>query len=189
MQSPFLYEPNLEIERTFRLRRKKQTIEEQRHEVRRTSTNMAGGGGDQRRMLRDFVIPGVQGIASSIARPNVDANNCELKSALISIVQQSQFGGTPLEYPNLHISVFLEVCDTLKLNRVSTNAIRLRSFPFLLRDKARAWLHSLPLGCITIWDELTRDFLTKFFPPSKMTSLRNQITNFAQKDDETLYEA
>jgi len=150
---------------------------------------MAGGGGDQRRTLQDFVTPAVQGIASSIARPIVNANNFEPKPALISTVQQSQFGGTPLEDPNLHLSVFLEVCDTLKLNGISTDAICLRLFPFSLRDKARVWLHSLLSGCIITWDELKRSFLAKFFAPSKATSLRNQITNFTQKDEETLYEA
>jgi len=29
----------------------------------------------------------------------------------------------------------------------------------------------------------------KFFPPSKSASLRNQITTFAQRVDESLYEA
>jgi len=100
--------------------------------------------GDQRMTLCDFVTSGVQGIALSIALPAVDASNFELKSALIAMVQQSRFGGTPLEDPNLHISVFLEVYDTLKLNGVSSDAIRLYLFPFSLRDKARAWLHSLP---------------------------------------------
>jgi len=123
MRSPFLYEPDPEIKRTFHLRRKKQNNEEQRHEVRRNPTNMAGGGDDQRRTLRDFITLGVQGIASSIARPNVNANNFELKSALISMVRQSQFRETPLEDPNLHLLIFLEVCDTLKLNGVSINAI------------------------------------------------------------------
>jgi len=125
MRSPFLYEPDPEIERTFHLRRKKQKIEEQRRGARRTSINMAGRGDDQRRMLSDFVTYGVQGIASSISRPNVDTNNFELKPALISLVQQSQFGSAPLEVSNLHPSVFLEVCDILKLNRVSIDAIRL----------------------------------------------------------------
>jgi len=77
----------------------------------------------------------------------------------------------------------------LKPNGVSTDAIQLRLFPFSLRDKARTWLHSFPLECITIWDELTRAFLAKFFPPSETASLRNQITNFTQKDEEMLYEA
>jgi len=67
---------------------------------------MAGGEGDQRRTLRDFVIPGVQGIAPSIVRPTVDSNNFELRLPLISTVQQSQFGGMPFESPNLHLSVF-----------------------------------------------------------------------------------
>jgi len=115
-------------------------------------------------MLRDFITHVVQGITSSIAHPNVNANNFELKPTLISMVQQSQVGGTPLENSNLHLSVFLEVCDTWKLNRVSTDAIRSQLFPFLLRDKARAWLYSLPSGCVTTWDKLTRVFLAKFFP-------------------------
>ena len=96
------YEPNPEIERTFYLKGKKQRIEEQRSEVRRNS-NMAG---EERRTLRDFVTLGVQGIASSIARPVVDANNFQLKPALIFMVQQSQFGRTPLEDLNLPLSVF-----------------------------------------------------------------------------------
>jgi len=83
------------------------------------------------------------------------------------MVQQSQFGGTPLDDPNLHLAIFLEVCDMFKLNRVSTDAIRLHLFPFSLRDKARAWLHPLPSGCITACDELTRAFHAKFFPLSK----------------------
>jgi len=91
------------------------------------------------------------------------ANNFELKPTLISMVQQSQFGGTPLEDLKLHLSMFLEGCDTLKLNGVSSDAIRLRLFPFSLRDKTRAWLQSLPSGCITTWAELIRAFLTKFF--------------------------
>ena len=94
-----------------------------------------------------------------------------------------------MEDPNLHLSVFFEVCDILKINGASTDAIRLGLFLFSLRDKARAWLHSLPPGLITTWDDLTKAFLAKFFPPSKMASLRNQITSFTQREDESLYEA
>ena len=91
---------------------------------------MAGGEGDQRMTLREFVTPGVQGITSSITRLTIDANNFELKPALISMVQQSQFGGTPLEDSNLHLSIFLEVCDTLKFNGLSADASDCVYFPF-----------------------------------------------------------
>jgi len=95
MRRLFLYDCDPEIETTFRLRRKKQKVKEQRCEARRTSTNKEGGEGDQRWTPRDFVTPRVHGIGSSIARPNVDAKNFELKPTLISMVQQSLFGGTP----------------------------------------------------------------------------------------------
>ena len=94
-----------------------------------------------------------------------------------------------MEDPNLYLFVFLEVCDTLKINGASIDAIRLRLFPFSVRDKARAWLHSLPSGLIMTWEELTKAFLAKFFPPRKTASLRNQITSFTKREDETLYEA
>jgi len=131
---------------------------------------MTGGEEAQRRPLRDYVTPSAHSQTPGITIPPVAANNFELKPAVISMVQQSQFDGSPMEDPNLHLSVFLEVCDTLKINGASTDAICLCLFPFSLRDKARVWLHPLPLGSITTWHDLTRVFLVKFFPPSKTTS-------------------
>nr|ABD63156.1 Retrotransposon gag protein [Asparagus officinalis] len=75
------------------------------------------------------------------------------------------------------------------MNGVSDDAIKLRLFPFSLRDKARAWLQSLPPGSITTWDQLSEAFLAKYFPPSKTAQLRNQITTFTQKEGESLYDA
>lgn len=71
------------------------------------------------------------------------------------MVQQNQFGGAPTEDLNAHLSSFLEICDTVKMNGVTENAIRLRLFSFSLRDKAKAWFQSLPYGSITTWEELT----------------------------------
>ena len=63
-----------------------QRLEEQRRKASRKSPIMVGGGGAQIGMLRDFVTPRVQGFASCIARPNVEASNFELKPSLISKV-------------------------------------------------------------------------------------------------------
>ena len=92
--------------------------------------------GSGRRPLRNFITPGVQGLSSSIAMPNVEAHNFELKPGLIFVVQQVQFGGTLIEDPNLHLLVFLEVCDTLKLN--------VQLFPFYLKTRRRCgFIHFL----------------------------------------------
>ena len=108
----------------FRIRRKKQRLEKRR-KAQEESPKMDAGAGGQRRTLRDFITPGVQRISSSIVRPTVEVNNFKLRLALISMVQQLQFDGSPMEDRNLHLSIFLEVSDTLKLNRFSTDAIRL----------------------------------------------------------------
>ncbi|KAH9704556.1 hypothetical protein KPL70_011517 [Citrus sinensis] len=65
----------------------------------------------------------------------------------------------------------------------------LRLFPFSLRDKAKEWLNSLPVGTITTWDGLAQTFLAKYFPPEKTAKLRNVITTFAQFEMKSLYEA
>ncbi|XP_050259914.1 uncharacterized protein LOC126704981 [Quercus robur] len=105
------------------------------------------------------------------------------------IQQTVQFEGLSQEDPNVHIANFLEICDTFKHNGVIDDAIRLRLFPFSLRDKAKVWLNSLPPGLITTWEELAQKFLAKYFPPAKTAKLRNDITTFIQFEGESLYEA
>ncbi|CAJ2663009.1 unnamed protein product [Trifolium pratense] len=143
----------------------------------------------QERPLRSYAIPSQEEPHNSIAAPAIEANNFELKPSLLSAVQQNQFSGNPTDDPNLHLSIFLQYADTVKANGVSPDAIRLRLFPFSLRDRARAWLQSLPSNSVTSWDELKKVFLARYFPPSKTAMLRAQINGFKQKDNESLFEA
>ena len=68
-----------------------------------------------------------------IQHQSIDANNFELKLALISMVKQQQFGGNPLEDPNGHLLNFLELCGTIKMKGVDHDVIKLKLFPFSLR--------------------------------------------------------
>ena len=100
--------------------------------------------------LMDFSQPKIVDIQSSIVRPAIVTNTFEIKSGTIQMVQNSvQFGGSLTEDPNMHIKNFIEICDTFKFNNVSEDAVKLRLFPFSLRDKAKGWLHSLSAGSIT----------------------------------------
>nr|GFC53089.1 reverse transcriptase domain-containing protein [Tanacetum cinerariifolium] len=55
--------------------------------------------------------------------------------------------------------------------------------------EARIWLDKEPPRSILTWEDLVSKFINQFFPPSKTTYLRNEITNFLQKSNETFNEA
>nr|GEV93813.1 reverse transcriptase domain-containing protein [Tanacetum cinerariifolium] len=54
---------------------------------------------------------------------------------------------------------------------------------------ARRWLEKEPPCSITTWEDLLSNFINKLFPPSRTTSLRNEILNFQQKFDKSFHEA
>ncbi|KAK5772178.1 hypothetical protein PVK06_048454 [Gossypium arboreum] len=90
------------------------------------------------RTMYDYAKPSLTGTKSSIVRPTVAANTFELKPNTIQMIQQFvQFDGLQDEDPNAHLANFLELCDTFKINGVSDDAIRLRLFPFSLKNKAK----------------------------------------------------
>ena len=121
-----------EIERTFRSQRKKKVLA------------MADGEHNaQPCILKDYVRPIVNDNYLGVRRQTINANNFELKLALISMVQQAQFSKSPLDDPNIHLAMFLEIYITVKMNGVTEDTIRLRFFPFSLRDRTRGWLQSL----------------------------------------------
>ena len=84
----------------------------------------------------------------AIRQPTVDANNFELKLALITMVQQNQFTSHPTEDPNKHLGRFLRMENTVKLNGVRLEVIKLHLFSFSLRDIAATWYESLPYGLV-----------------------------------------
>ena len=86
--------------------------------------------------MEDFWRPVIQAEYSAVRQPAVEANNFELKPALITMVQQHQFTGHPTEDPNEHLGRFLRMANTVKLNGVRPEVIKMQLFPFSLRDIA-----------------------------------------------------
>ena len=81
------------------------------------------------------------------------------------------------------------MANTVKLNGVRLEFIKLQLFPFSLRDIAASWFDSLPYGSVNTWEELMEGYLSKFFPPSLSSERRGEITTFKQGEDESLYTA
>ncbi|CAN6713111.1 unnamed protein product [Malus baccata var. baccata] len=171
---------NPEIDRTFRQVLRKQKKQE-------PTERMALQDPNENRALMDYSAPTVGATSSCIVRPEITANQFELKPSFIQMLPS--FYGLTTEDPNLHISDFVEICETLKIQGATNDAIRLRLFPFSLKDKGKSWFNSLPANSITTWDELANQFLQRFFPPSKTSKLRNEIMTFAQFDSEAFYDS
>jgi len=108
------------------------------------------------RSLKEYETPSTKEPHVIIVYSTVEGNNFEIKPALLNLVQQNQFSGSPTEDPNVHISTILRLSGTLKANQ---EVVRLHLFPFSLRDKVSAWFHSLEVGSIISWDQMRRAFL------------------------------
>ncbi|GJT82650.1 reverse transcriptase domain-containing protein [Tanacetum coccineum] len=143
---------------------------------------------DNRTMAELLQAP-TEGYEDAIVVPEIEAANFEIKHGLLTLVQNKQFFGNDKEDPHAHIRYFNKITSTLRYPNVPTTSIKLMLFPFSLEGAARIWLEKEPPRSIQTWDDLVAKFINQFFPPSKTTNLRNEITNFKQRFDESFSEA
>jgi hypothetical protein len=61
-------------------------------------------------------------------------------------------------------------------------------FPFSLKENAKTWLNALRPRSIGTWQEMKIEFFKKFFPIHRTNTLKRQIMNFVQKENETFYQ-
>ncbi|CAM8902378.1 unnamed protein product [Rhodiola kirilowii] len=73
--------------------------------------------------LKDYSTPSLTGFQSPIAPPGVNAPQFELKPALINMMSNNAFSG--IGNPNAHLTSFLVLCETFKMNNVPKENIYL----------------------------------------------------------------
>nr|GEX78416.1 reverse transcriptase domain-containing protein [Tanacetum cinerariifolium] len=100
-----------------------------------------------------------------------------------------QFFRLEKDNPHDHIRWFKKITSTIKYRDVPNSVIKLILFPFSLVGAARRWLEKEPPHSITTWEDLLSKFINELFPPSRPTNLRNEISNFQQRFDESFHEA
>ncbi|GJS64970.1 reverse transcriptase domain-containing protein [Tanacetum coccineum] len=151
-----------------------------------------GGGGlpvPDLRTMEELCQPSLDGRGGPIALIAIQATTFGLKNDMIQQVQNSCPFREPGDDANKHLDKFLHVTQSMKVNGVSDDALRLHLFPYSLQDRAAEWFDRLPRNSINSFDQMAKIFLGKYFPPSMVTKLRNDITNFRQRPDESLFEA
>nr|GEX36635.1 reverse transcriptase domain-containing protein [Tanacetum cinerariifolium] len=140
--------------------------------------------------IKELCQPSLNGRGGPIALISIQATNFGLKNDMIQQVQNScQFHCLPGDDANKHLDKFLHVTQSIKVNGVTDDALRLYIFPHSLTHHATAWFDLLLRNSINTFKQMAKMFLGKYFPPSMVTKLRNEITNFRQCPDESLFKA
>nr|GEW50728.1 hypothetical protein [Tanacetum cinerariifolium] len=142
------------------------------------------------RSMEELCQPSLNGRGAPIAPIVIQATNFGLKNDMIQQVQSScQFYGLPGDDADKHLDKFLHVTQSIKVNGVTDDALRLYLFPHSLTHHATVWFDRLPRNSINTFEQIAKMFLGKYFPPSMVTKLKNEITNFRQHPDKSLFEA
>ncbi|GKC23289.1 hypothetical protein Tco_1025439 [Tanacetum coccineum] len=85
-----------------------------------------------------------------IAPIAIQATTFGLKNDMIQQVQNSCPFRGPGDDANKHLDKFLHVTQSMKVNGVSDDALRLHLFPYSLQDRAIEWFDRLPRNLSTL---------------------------------------
>nr|GEV45721.1 reverse transcriptase domain-containing protein [Tanacetum cinerariifolium] len=141
------------------------------------------------RTIEELLQAPTEGYGEAIVISEILAKNFEIKTNLLQLVQTNKFHGFERNNPHTHISNFKRMTSTLKYRDVPNDAIKLMLFRYSLEGAARIWYEKEPPNSILTWDDLVNKFVNQFFPPSKTTHLKNEISRFTQRFEETFGEA
>nr|GFA56263.1 reverse transcriptase domain-containing protein [Tanacetum cinerariifolium] len=121
---------------------------------------------------------------SSVVESEIQTNITMADRTMEELLQAPSEGyGEAIVIPEILAENF-EIKTNL-LQDVPNDAIKLMLFPYSLEDRARIWYEKEPPNSILTWEDL----VNQFFPPSKTTHLKNEISRFTQRFDETFSEA
>ncbi|GJW26390.1 putative ribonuclease H-like domain-containing protein [Tanacetum coccineum] len=141
------------------------------------------------RTMEELLRAPTEGYGEAIVLPKINADHFEIKTNLLQLIQANPFHGYERENPHAHINSFKRITSTLRFRDVTNDVIKLMMFPYSLEGNARLWYEKEPPNSILTWEDLVTKFVNQFFPPLKTTHLKNEISRFTQKFEETFSEA
>ncbi|CAM8990050.1 unnamed protein product [Rhodiola kirilowii] len=87
-----------------------------------------------------------------------------------------------------HLTRFHGICLNLKTFGVEVDDFKLKAFYFSLADAATELFLSLPSGSIYTWEQMQRQFVSKYYPAGRAAQVRRQLQELKQGPNETMYE-
>nr|GEW48708.1 reverse transcriptase domain-containing protein [Tanacetum cinerariifolium] len=141
------------------------------------------------RTMEELLQEPTKGYGETIVILKINADHFEIKTNLLQLVQVNPYHGFERENPHTQINNFKRITSTLKFRDVPNDVIKLMIFLYSLEGNARVWYNEEPLNSILTWEDLVNKFVNQVFSPSKTTHLKNEISRFTQRFEETFGEA
>ncbi|GKB62508.1 reverse transcriptase domain-containing protein [Tanacetum coccineum] len=111
------------------------------------------------------------------------------KGQILKELRDNTFSGSDHEDANEDIEKVLEIVNLFHIPNITQDQEMLRAFPISLTRVVSRWLRNKPSGSITNWEDLKIKFIGKYCLPSHTAKKMEEINNFQQEPDETLYQA
>ncbi|GKA82148.1 reverse transcriptase domain-containing protein [Tanacetum coccineum] len=115
------------------------------------------------RPMEELLQAPTDGVGDAIVVPPIVANQFELKIGLLNLVTAIAFHGFENDDPHSHICQFTKITQTVKLNNVPSDVVKLLLFPFSLEGASRTWLEKEPPNSIITWNDLVFKFIDTFY--------------------------
>ncbi|GJX18673.1 hypothetical protein Tco_0221350 [Tanacetum coccineum] len=101
--------------------------------------------------------------------------------------RDNTFSGLEHEDANEHVEKVLEIIELFHVLNITQDQLMLRAFPVSLTGSASRWLRNEPAGSFTTREVLKMKFLSKYCPPACTAKKIEEINNFQQEPDESLF--
>ncbi|GKD83396.1 retrovirus-related pol polyprotein from transposon TNT 1-94 [Tanacetum coccineum] len=112
-----------------------------------------------------------------------------MKGQFLTELRENTFSGSDNEDANEHIEKVLEIVNLFHVPDITVDQLMLQVFPISLTGAVSRWLRNEPTGLIKTWEDLKTKFLNKYCPRGRTAKKMEEINNFQQEPDETLYQA
>ena len=143
-------------------------------------------GRERQLVMKEYARPIISTVVSCIQLGEA-SRNYELKNIHFTLL--SSFYGIPNEDSLIFTWDFYAIVQTFPLQGLMEGQLRMRCFPYTLKDRAKAWLVTLPPNSLRIWEAVYKKFMGKFYSHQKATKLRTKIVTFAQMEGVPFHEA
>ncbi|CAM8982824.1 unnamed protein product [Rhodiola kirilowii] len=98
-----------------------------------------------------------------------------------------KFSGTKGESATSHLTRYHGICLNLKPYGVNIDDFKLKAFYFSLIDAATDWFQSLSSDSIYTWEQMQRQFVSKYYPAGHATQVWRQLQELKQGPNENMY--